>query len=399
MSRKGRIVVALAVVVVAAVAWFGLEGTPPELAWSAPPGEAPVAGLVELSVTAADARTGLSGVEATMESLELEASPAGDGVFVITLDTAALPDGAHLLQVRAKDRSLRRNESRLEITLRSDNSPPRIELARSSLVASQGGTLAVLARFDEPVIEPRVRLLGQDVALVPIGDDLWRALFGIAVEQAPGSWTLEVAASDEAGNRGERRDPLEIAAGTFEQGGFIQLTGEQTAARQDQAAADASNDKRRRAYAADVSDTRWAATFDRPSEGRLTSPFGKHRTYSDGRMKHHKGTDIAAPSGTPVRAPAGGVVTLAEELHIYGKTVIVKHGPRVSSSYSHLSAIDVEVGDVLERGQAVGEIGSTGQSTGPHLHWGMVVGGVAVDAEEWTRRDFGAPVPGDFDGE
>jgi murein DD-endopeptidase MepM/ murein hydrolase activator NlpD len=100
-----------------------------------------------------------------------------------------------------------------------------------------------------------------------------------------------------------------------------------------------------------------------------------------------------------VKAPAGGIVTLAEELHIYGNAVIVKHGPRVSSSYNHLSTIGVAVGDVVEAGDVVGEVGSTGQSTGPHLHWGMVVGGVAVDAEQWSDRDFDAPLPGDFDGE
>jgi murein DD-endopeptidase MepM/ murein hydrolase activator NlpD len=257
----------------------------------------------------------------------------------------------------------------------------------------------VIARVDEPLVEARVRLLGQSVPMQDLGDGLWRAFFGIAVEQEPGEWRIELLAKDGAGNLRQAEAEVAISATDFEQGGFIQLTEGQTVARQDQTAADESNDKRRRAYSADVAETRWIGTFERPAPGRRSSPFGKFRTYSDGRTKHHKGTDIAAPAGTPVKAPAGGIVTLAEELHIYGNAVIVKHGPRVSSSYNHLSTIGVAVGDVVEAGDVVGEVGSTGQSTGPHLHWGMVVGGVAVDAEQWSDRDFDAPLPGDFDGE
>ena len=83
------------------------------------------------------------------------------------------------------------------------------------------------------------------------------------------------------------------------------------------------------------------------------------------------------------------MVTLAEELHIYGKVVILSHGQQVSSSYNHLHTIEVEVGDHVERGQVIGRMGSTGQSTGSHLHWGMVANGIAVDPAEWMTSDFG----------
>jgi murein DD-endopeptidase MepM/ murein hydrolase activator NlpD len=352
---------------------------------------------VVVAVEALDSR-GVLRVEVEVDGVPVPSAPGE--VFAehrATVATSGLSDGVHSVVVRAVDRSLRRNEALLRFELVTDNTAPRPQVARSSLVGRQGRTLAVLVRFDEPVVGPRAELLGRGVELEALDDGLWRGLFGIGVSQAPGDWTLRITAADAAGNALDHRADVAVEATDFPDGGFIQLTQTQTAARQDRSAADESNGKRRRAYGADVGASRWSGLFDRPAEGPLTSPFGKVRTYSDGKTRHHLGTDIAAPSGTPVYAPAGGVVTLAEELHIYGNAVIVTHGPGVATSYNHLSSIEVDVGDEVARGDLVGRIGSTGQSTGPHLHWGMVVGGEAVQPDEWMERAFDAPLPEDFE--
>ena len=89
--------------------------------------------------------------------------------------------------------------------------------------------------------------------------------------------------------------------------------------------------------------------------------------------------DIAVPDGTPVLAPAAGVVTLADDLYITGGTVLLDHGHGVSSNFLHLSRIDVAVGDTVEQGQPIGRVGATGRATGPHLHWGMNWFDVRVD--------------------
>ena len=120
----------------------------------------------------------------------------------------------------------------------------------------------------------------------------------------------------------------------------------------------------------------------------MTSPFGKYREYNTGVRRHHYGTDIANVIGTPIYASNRGTVTLADMLHLYGNAVILNHGQGVSSSYNHLSKIQVKVGERVEKGQRIGLMGATGQATGSHLHWGMVVNGVAVAPEEWTERDF-----------
>ena len=81
--------------------------------------------------------------------------------------------------------------------------------------------------------------------------------------------------------------------------------------------------------------------------------------------------DIAAAEGTPVKAPASGVITFADDLYLTGGTVLLDHGYGISSNFLHLSRIDVEVGDSVEQGDVIGAVGATGRATGPHLHWGM----------------------------
>jgi murein DD-endopeptidase MepM/ murein hydrolase activator NlpD len=107
--------------------------------------------------------------------------------------------------------------------------------------------------------------------------------------------------------------------------------------------------------------------------------------------RHHLGTDIANQTGTAIYAGSSGVVTLAEHLHIYGNSIIINHGQGVSTSYNHLSEIEVAVGDKVEKNQQIGLMGATGQVTGPHLHWHMAVNGVAVAPEQWIEVSFSTP--------
>ena len=117
-------------------------------------------------------------------------------------------------------------------------------------------------------------------------------------------------------------------------------------------------------------------TFVWPVEGRISGRFGNQRVYvvkgKDVPKSPHSGMDIAVPQGTPVKAPAGGIVTFADaSLYLTGGTILIDHGHGVSSNFLHLSRVDVKVGDRVEQGQVIGAVGMTGRATGPHLHWGM----------------------------
>jgi murein DD-endopeptidase MepM/ murein hydrolase activator NlpD len=116
----------------------------------------------------------------------------------------------------------------------------------------------------------------------------------------------------------------------------------------------------------------WQQPAIEPASGRISGVYGSQRVYNGTPGNPHYGLDIAAPTGTPVVAPLGGVVVLAEDDLFYsGGTIIVAHGAGLFSSFLHLSSVEVEVGQVLERGAPLGKIGSTGRATGPHLDWRM----------------------------
>jgi murein DD-endopeptidase MepM/ murein hydrolase activator NlpD len=114
------------------------------------------------------------------------------------------------------------------------------------------------------------------------------------------------------------------------------------------------------------------AGFVWPVEGPISGVYGSQRFYNGEPRRPHFGVDVAAPAGTIVRAPAAGVVTLAEpDLYFSGGTVILDHGYRLSSSFLHMSEVSVQVGDELQAGDIIGAVGATGRATGPHLDWRM----------------------------
>ena len=118
-----------------------------------------------------------------------------------------------------------------------------------------------------------------------------------------------------------------------------------------------------------------------PVSGRRTSGFGPRVHPITGRHQHHAGVDVAAPSGTPVAAAAAGTVVRAGSAGGYGLLVEVDHGQGVVTRYAHLSATDVAPGQRVAAGAQLGAVGSTGRSTGPHLHLELRVDGEPVDPQ------------------
>ncbi|MGB0132419.1 MAG: M23 family metallopeptidase [Dokdonella sp.] len=129
--------------------------------------------------------------------------------------------------------------------------------------------------------------------------------------------------------------------------------------------------------------TDFTEAFIRPVEGRISGRFGNQRVYNGTPGSAHSGMDIAAPSGTPVKAPASGIVTFANnDLYLTGGTLLIDHGHGISSNFLHLSRIDVAVGDRIEQGQVIAAVGASGRATGPHLHWGMSWFAVRIDPQQ-----------------
>jgi murein DD-endopeptidase MepM/ murein hydrolase activator NlpD len=135
-----------------------------------------------------------------------------------------------------------------------------------------------------------------------------------------------------------------------------------------------------------VSEVRyWAEPLAIPVRGCMTSPYGVQR-YLNGKPTGniHAGLDERAPTGTPVRAVANGVVKIAREWNVHGNTVGIDHGQGLESMYQHLSRFAVAEGAAVKKGDAIGYSGSTGRSNGPHLHWTLYVNSVPVNPLEWV---------------
>ncbi|MBK8190962.1 MAG: M23 family metallopeptidase [Vampirovibrionales bacterium] len=129
----------------------------------------------------------------------------------------------------------------------------------------------------------------------------------------------------------------------------------------------------------------WQLPFLAPTPDCMNSPYGNLR-YHNGAFtgEYHKGLDLRAPQGRPVRATTGGVVKIARFYRLHGGTVGIDHGQGVSSIYIHLSKILVTPGQRVNAGDTVGRVGATGFATGPHLHWGLFVNGLPVNPRQWA---------------
>lgn len=126
--------------------------------------------------------------------------------------------------------------------------------------------------------------------------------------------------------------------------------------------------------------------LDWPIHGIISGPFGSQRILNGEPMSPHFGVDIAAPSGTPIAAPAPARVALAgPDYYLEGGLTILDHGHGVTTCYLHQSKQLVKVGDTVARGQTIGEVGMTGRATGPHLHWGLNWFQMRLDPSRSTR--------------
>lgn len=137
----------------------------------------------------------------------------------------------------------------------------------------------------------------------------------------------------------------------------------------------------------------WEGPFIWPLKGRISTGFGRIRYVNNFENGRHSGLDIVSPEGTPVMAVNRGRVIYAGNLNVTGLTVMIHHGLNLFTSYCHLSAIDVNQGETVEKGTVLGKVGSTGLSTGAHLHLTFKIDEVSIDPELFLERSIGWDFP------
>jgi len=122
------------------------------------------------------------------------------------------------------------------------------------------------------------------------------------------------------------------------------------------------------------------------TEGFVGSSYGMRTDPFTGQLAMHAGVDFAAPVGTPIYAAAGGVVASAETHSVFGNMVSIDHGNQLSTLYAHASRLVVKAGDIVKKGQKIAEVGTTGRSTGPHLHFEVHVKGQAQNPSRFLAQ-------------
>jgi murein DD-endopeptidase MepM/ murein hydrolase activator NlpD len=244
-------------------------------------------------------------------------------------------------------------------------------LPRSSAVP--GGVLIVdVGDAAEPA--PQVEFEGRQVLTV-VSAGRRKALVGLALAIKPGSYTLNV--KDHAGTT--RTVPVKVADKKYVEQKLKVPQSQVDLSPEDNARVEGEQ-KRMRGFFDSFTEAMPATlTLSLPINGPRSSSFGLRRVFNGQSRNPHSGMDIAAATGTPIKAPADGVVVDVGSYFFNGNNVIIDHGHGFITMYCHLSAFVAKPGDVVKTGQVIGKVGATGRVTGPHLHFGVMLNGAWVD--------------------
>jgi murein DD-endopeptidase MepM/ murein hydrolase activator NlpD len=203
----------------------------------------------------------------------------------------------------------------------------------------------------------------------------WLAVIGVSLDTAPGELALDV----QQPGSDPRRIAFTIGPKEYRTQQLKVPPGQVNLSPEDEARVARETEKVRAAYTAFTVDAPATLRLAQPVPGRRSSSFGLRRMFNGEARRPHSGMDIAAPTGTPIKAPLAGRVVDVGSYFFNGNNVIVDHGQGFMTMYCHLSKIRVELGQELKRGDVLGDVGATGRVTGPHLHWGVILNGSSVD--------------------
>jgi hypothetical protein len=244
---------------------------------------------------------------------------------------------------------------------------PRLQVSLSATQVETGGVLAVRVDLRRQAVSDReVRVLYGDQRIVlfphPGGETgIFAGLAAIPLTASPGMSALNVEWPEGAARRSERVD-FEITAGRYGEEVLKVDPRHVKPGPQDLERIRREQEELKQIYASGSRSRLWQGRFQVPVPGEMHGPFGTRRLFNNELQSHR-----------------AGVVRLSKDLFYSGNAVVIDHGAGVFTSYSHLSRIDVKVGQRIEKGQAVGLAGATGRVTGPHLHWGVKVNSVNVN--------------------
>ena len=243
----------------------------------------------------------------------------------------------------------------------------------------RGDTLSVVIRAKNGGEAPTVTVGSETYPSFSLSGDRYRALVPTSPNTKAGNMTLQIN-----GSEGAENVTVNIGARNFPTQ-YITLSG----ASADLEGTDYEFDRLDELRALRTPERYWNGPMARPSTGYISSTYGLQRYYNGvfAEDYYHRGVDYAAGNGSPIYAPAAGKIIVVgrveDGFELNGNTIGIDHGQGVTSVMIHLSGFAVKEGNQVEKGQLIGYMGSTGFASGPNLHWGLFVNGIAVDPVPW----------------
>lgn len=417
---------------VAASIWFiveGLETKQPTLQWETPLGS--FGRTFTLKGIAADPESGLQRIWIALmqegkEVVLLDQEFPSEGLLrkgivrrhpislEIDASTLGFVDGAALLRTACWDYSytgwLSGNRSYVEHGIVIDTKPPVVEMVTQIHNLNQGGAGLAIYRVAEPVVSTGVKVGEKSFPGVKgyfKDEDVFMAFFALPYDEGLET-QLYVTATDEAGNVGRsgfahhintksfKSDIINVSDGFLKQnmpkfegvlGGVQQTSSIETFLKVNRDLRQTNYETIQGICGKSDASIYWNGAFLRLPASARRAGFADHRTYVyDGKTidrQVHLGIDLASTSHSPVPAANSGRIAFAEDLGIYGRTVIVDHGFYLFSMYSHLSRIQVTPGQMVSKGDILGFTGTTGLAAGDHLHFSVLIHQTFVNPIEW----------------
>ena len=262
--------------------------------------------------------------------------------------------------------------------------PARLSLQR--LNAFPGDVLRVDLKVAKPVRSSSFAFATQKITFQPNAEpDQWWGLVGVDLETKPGRYFLKGTVTFTDDQTVELERAVQVLPKTFP---VQRIQVEEKYVTPDSKAAKRAEEESKKLEAIwrlSTPHKLWQGRFLPPVTSQLTSGFGRRRIVNNQPRSPHSGVDLQATLGTPIKAANAGKVVLAEELYFSGNTVVLDHGFGLYTFYAHCSTIAVKPGDVVIRGQLIGEVGATGRVTGPHLHWACRLNEARVNPLDLTQ--------------
>lgn len=206
-----------------------------------------------------------------------------------------------------------------------------------------------------------------------------RALLGIDLDEPPGNKELSVSIVAKDGKPRQQRIAYTVLERKFPSQHLTLPGAKSVPGQQKDERFEREKELVEKIFAQTVQEKLWRGFFIRPIAGEITTDFGARRFINEAPKKHHTGIDIKAPAGAPIAASADGRVLYTGRFSLSGNSIFIDHGAGICTMYFHLASFAVKSGQKVKRGDIIGAVGSTGRSTGPHLHWGVRVNNKRVD--------------------